>query len=98
MVALLDDVRQTGFNLPMPQIRSSSAADSWKFGSPGKNLGGKKPFTGNQSKRGQFMTDITTAQNLRGQNNLSSASNNKARRVLNKFPKNLIDSQNQRDL
>ena len=61
VVALLDDVRQNNYNLPMPQVRSQSAAESWKFGSPGKNLGGKKPFTSNQSKRAQFMTDMSTS-------------------------------------
>ena len=45
----------------MPQIRSQSAAEGWKFGTPGKNLGGKKPFTGQQSRRGQFMTDFNSA-------------------------------------
>ena len=59
VVALLDDVRWTGFSLPTPQVRSQSATQNWKFGSPGHNLGGKKPFTGSVQKRAQFMNDLT---------------------------------------
>ena len=76
VVALLDDVRFQN----SPQKRSQSAADGWKFGTPGNNLGGRKPFTA--ALRADSSPYISQTPLISG---------NKARRILNKFPTNLIN-------
>jgi hypothetical protein len=77
VVALLDDVKFQH----SPQKRSQSAAEGWKFGTPGNNLGGRKPFTAASRGDNTSQMNLTQTPLISGQ---------KGRLILNKLPTNLI--------
>ena len=93
VIALLDDVtggalsptKANAWTLQNDNKRSQSAADQWKFGTPGcASLTGRKPYTSSTAQRSGF-TGFTS----RVMEQRASPSGHRARRILNRLPQNL---------